>query len=359
MNKKGFAISVVLYTMVLLVIGIFYLLLGIVRTRYTVGDNLKEQVINGIAPGQPLGDIAYGDASDDGVIDMRDSLKIVQYLDLGQPLTLQGKRNADVNADGKINHIDPVLIAGYISGHFDEVLPDEPIKTYTLYGDLNEDGLLTNDDYNKLRNYIYNNTTISAQAKKNADVNGNGKYDEIDIKNLKARLDNYEASGVTNNSSRTASLGPIVDYVTYGDVNEDGIVDIFDSVKIVEYLESSSIKLNDQARANADVNADDKLSKVDSILILRYDAGWYEGILPTSPITDYVMYGDVTEDGRVDGRDSLRLHKFLNGTVDMSEQAKKNADVNADGSVNNTDLQLLDEYLTEIDDDAIPDNPLG
>ena len=61
MNRKGFAISVVLYAMVILIIGIFYLLLGIVRNRYSVGDDLKEQIINGIESGGPeikeLGDI--------------------------------------------------------------------------------------------------------------------------------------------------------------------------------------------------------------------------------------------------------------------------------------------------------------
>ena len=45
-NKNGFAISVILYAMVILVIGIFYLLLGIVKNRYTVGNNLKEAVIS-------------------------------------------------------------------------------------------------------------------------------------------------------------------------------------------------------------------------------------------------------------------------------------------------------------------------
>lgn len=48
MNKKGFAISVVLYTMVILVIGVFFLLLGIVRNRYTVMGNLRDSVIDGI-----------------------------------------------------------------------------------------------------------------------------------------------------------------------------------------------------------------------------------------------------------------------------------------------------------------------
>jgi len=46
MNKRGFAISVILYSIVILVIGILYLLLGIVRNRYTIGDKLKSDVID-------------------------------------------------------------------------------------------------------------------------------------------------------------------------------------------------------------------------------------------------------------------------------------------------------------------------
>ena len=46
MNKKGFAISVILYSIVFLIIAILYMLLGIVKTRYTVNSSLKESIIN-------------------------------------------------------------------------------------------------------------------------------------------------------------------------------------------------------------------------------------------------------------------------------------------------------------------------
>ncbi len=45
MNKKGFAISIILYSLVFLLVSIFYLLLGIVKTRYTVTSNLRESII--------------------------------------------------------------------------------------------------------------------------------------------------------------------------------------------------------------------------------------------------------------------------------------------------------------------------
>ena len=45
MNKKGFAISVILYFSVFLVITIFYILLGILKARYTVTSNIKNEII--------------------------------------------------------------------------------------------------------------------------------------------------------------------------------------------------------------------------------------------------------------------------------------------------------------------------
>lgn len=45
MNKKGFAISIILYSMVFLLVSIFYMLLGISKNRYTVSTNLRESII--------------------------------------------------------------------------------------------------------------------------------------------------------------------------------------------------------------------------------------------------------------------------------------------------------------------------
>lgn len=46
MNKKGFAISVILYSMVILVISIMYLVLGIIKDRYNLENQLKESTID-------------------------------------------------------------------------------------------------------------------------------------------------------------------------------------------------------------------------------------------------------------------------------------------------------------------------
>ena len=45
MNKKGFAISIVLYSIVFLLVTIFYIMLGILKTRYSVNDALRNDVM--------------------------------------------------------------------------------------------------------------------------------------------------------------------------------------------------------------------------------------------------------------------------------------------------------------------------
>ncbi len=41
MNKKGFAISIIMYSIVFLLVSIFYITLGILKTRYNVSDSLR------------------------------------------------------------------------------------------------------------------------------------------------------------------------------------------------------------------------------------------------------------------------------------------------------------------------------
>ena len=45
MNRKGFAISIVMYAMVFLLIALFYILLSVVKARYTVNNNLRESIV--------------------------------------------------------------------------------------------------------------------------------------------------------------------------------------------------------------------------------------------------------------------------------------------------------------------------
>ena len=48
MNKKGFAISIILYSLVFLLITILFMILGILKTRYNVSDKTREAAVEGI-----------------------------------------------------------------------------------------------------------------------------------------------------------------------------------------------------------------------------------------------------------------------------------------------------------------------
>ena len=45
MNKKGFAISIILYSVVLLIITILYMLLGIEKNRKETNEELRNNIV--------------------------------------------------------------------------------------------------------------------------------------------------------------------------------------------------------------------------------------------------------------------------------------------------------------------------
>ena len=46
MNNKGFAISIVLYSIIFLIVTILYMLLGIVRNRYVINERLRSNIVD-------------------------------------------------------------------------------------------------------------------------------------------------------------------------------------------------------------------------------------------------------------------------------------------------------------------------
>ncbi len=80
--------------------------------------------------------IIYGDANEDGNVNVNDSNYILKFLDEQVTLSSQSKKNSDVNMDGLINTIDAQLILEYSQGQIISI----PATNYTIYGDVNEDG---------------------------------------------------------------------------------------------------------------------------------------------------------------------------------------------------------------------------
>lgn len=62
-----------------------------------------------------------------------------------------------------------------------------------------------------------------------------------------------------------------------GDVNLDGIVDIFDLVRIKKYI-SKQVELTDESKINSDINLDGNIDETDSNFLKEYLAGNYDSL---------------------------------------------------------------------------------
>lgn len=158
---------------------------------------------------------------------------------------------------------------------------------------------------------------------------------------------------------------------SYGDVNEDGVVNILDVILVNQYLIGEK-QLSDQGRINADVDNNKTIDTTDALNILKrvvemipqdgfiygemntvnghiiigesnpVNVGGSGGDAGTGVAASETLYGDVNVDGSVDNLDVTLINKYLLGTAELSEQGKKNADVDANGTIDTTDsLNIL------------------
>ena len=139
-----------------------------------------------------------GDISLDGRINTMDIAKINSYLNGKTTLTEQQLKNADVNADGKVDKTDKLLLISFRQGLHPNTLTTEPINYYTLYGDINEDGTITQDDYNLLKKHVSKTSLLTTeQSIKNADVNGDGIINVKDRSRLAKMIERGDEPSLT------------------------------------------------------------------------------------------------------------------------------------------------------------------
>lgn len=139
-----------------------------------------------------------GDIFLDGNINIKDVGKINSYLAGKTTLTEQQLKNADVNADGKVDKTDKLLLISFFQESLPNTLPTEPINYYILYGDINEDGTITQDDYNLLEKHVSKTSLLTTeQSIKNADVNGDGTIKALDMSILSKMIERGDEPSLT------------------------------------------------------------------------------------------------------------------------------------------------------------------
>jgi len=236
----------------------------------------------------------------------------------------------------------------YYSGKSASVIAD--FQQNIMYGELTGDGVVDIGDAIKIWRYTQDVETLTEQEMISADVNGDGYVDFVDAILIQC-FDSYP-----NIYKNTLPEKQITDYILYGDTLDVGYVttDSPEYFAAIERHLNGTNLLEGQALKNADINGDGKVDGVDKALMFGYINEEVEFDLPSpTPITDYVLYGDIDEDGELTEADRNQLSQFLRNEITISQQAFKNADVNGDGSINDDDYNLLNAYINLHSDSEI------
>ena len=301
-----------------------------------------------------------GDINENGEIELHDINIIHSYINGKRTLEKQQLLNADINADGKIDYVDGQLLYRQFNGYYENTLPNEPITDYVFYGDVNEDGSITTLDAQRVYESLNSNKSLTKQQFKNADVNVDGKVNEIDIILITRFLPgtHYE---------KTLPDYPIIDYIMYGDINEDGEITEEDTTLLYSYLDTG-IRKSDQALKNSDINEDGKVDIIDLGLLQMYvdDSDNLEKYfrrgysLPSKPITkEYytIQYGDVNGDGTRNASDLSALASHIEKTKLLTGQLLLNADINGDGIIDEEDKTIFTKYIDKLLKCNFPTSP--
>ena len=121
-----------------------------------------------------------------------------------------------------------------------------------------------------------------------------------------------------------------------GDVNRDGYISISD-VTAIQYHIAGTSPLSERNLTYADVNLDGKVDNHDATLIQKYNIKIVD-ILP-------IKYGDVNDDGIINIKDVTEIRKHTGGIATLTGHNLEAADVNLDGLINDTDAEILQEYI--------------
>lgn len=134
---------------------------------------------------------------------------------------------------------------------------------------------------------------------------------------------------------------PSENAIKYGDIDGDGVINTRDGLYVSRYINGTK-ELSEEQLAAADLNLDEEVNYIDYRILLDYLSTAYKFELP-SP--NYVIYGDVNNDGKVNSLDGLLLGRFIRDDNLESDINIKNSDLNLDGTISYSDYVLLLRYF--------------
>ena len=232
--------------------------------------------------------------------------------------------NADVNEDNVVNDVDATLIRFYLA----KTISTFPYKTNTILGDVNVDGKVNNADVSLLIKFLENSKSLSCDGTINADVNSDNIIDYTDTLILKAFVE------------KKISELPYQGTVKYGDVNNDGLVNLDDYSNLKNALQNNTA-MTLAAELSADVNKDGKINHSDELILLAFAKKEISAL----PSEYKITAGDVNLDGKIDMQDVKLLSSALASQTTLAVLQTANADTTGNDVVDKTDLGVLVAYV--------------
>lgn len=201
----------------------------------------------------------YGDVNNDSIINGKDVTLIRRYISGAQEFSENQKLLGDVNLDNSVDDVDVEIIRKYIAGGYIDKLPYSSGGKYTITYDLNGGSL---NDYN-IKTYaaISLPFTLSNPTKDGYVFSGwtgsNGSTPQITL---------TIPNGTTGNLKYNAN------WILYGDINNDGIVNSKDTTLIRRYI-SGTTEFTAVQKLAADLNSDGIVNDNDTDIIRQYIIG--------------------------------------------------------------------------------------
>ncbi len=222
----------------------------------------------------------------------------------------------------------------------------EEVVTPKTYGDVDRNGIIQSLDVTLIKQHVAGIKKINdADARKAADVNGDGLITGADAILLQYAV--VKAIDFDGNSTTNAIL--------YGDINMDGTITKDDYNDIKRHVDGE-IKLT--YTNIADINADGNVNGTDLYLIDGILNGTYKHNNLLKPVTNYIIYGDADNNGKIQSYDATVIKQYLAGSRTLDSQQLKNADVDANGVINETDAKLIQEFVVQMHENTLPFKPI-
>lgn len=244
-----------------------------------------------------------GDVNLDGKINNRDLGLYQQYYFNMISFSKEQKNVADLNSDGTINDVDLQVLTKYLNGVIDAL----PI----IYGDVDGNGKLDNNDEQMIREHLVDNCTFDTQQLYVADVNIDEKINMKDLGLVQQCIAGKRTLPQTfiKNETVIKETKGNTDILKGFNIDEDGIAasevmtNFTDNVQVIIYNEKQEEIANDTTVGTGDIIE-----------------GYYD--VNGLPNQEYVViiYGDTNGDGLISPLDALAIIKNKNNKVLFSNE---------------------------------------